>query len=183
METYMPSFPGPQITIFPFSIFEYYGGFYWLAIEYNVRLPEEYDDNYVLTFADANQPKAKFGDILNFGDYRYINAYIVGKNNVLITNPDHSESGYLSIPLEITQYLSDATHKYSALEINGIDLHYDDDFLAKWFDLLPLVLKKFKFRWCQDNNCLFVTFPTRCAKNFTFLWLRSRDSLRLSRAP
>lgn len=135
------------------------------AVEYSTELPKLYDDE-VLTFADANHPEAKFGDVINFGDYRWTFCYIVGKDNVLIKNPDFSGAGYLSIPLEITQYLSDAVSKYSKLEVSDIELSVNDVFLTNWFGPLPEVFKEFKFRWSYTVECLDITFPNNVSKEF-----------------
>ena len=50
--------------------------------------------------------KYNFGDLVAFSDYRDTGTYIIGKDGVLIPNPDYSNSGYLTIPYEITAGLS-----------------------------------------------------------------------------
>ena len=55
--------------------------------------------------------------VVSFSDFRDSETYIIGKEGKLIRNPDYSNSGYLSIPYEITQYLDDAKNKYSKGDI------------------------------------------------------------------
>ena len=63
-----------------------------------------------------------FGDLVAFSDYRDTGTYIIGKNGELVYNPDYSNSGYLTIPYEITQYLDDAVNKYQGVDTMYIDL-------------------------------------------------------------
>ena len=77
--------------------------------------------NYVYSY--------NFGDLVAFSEYRDTDTYIIGKNGELISNPDYSASGYLTIPYEITQYLNNAVEKYSDVEPMYIDLRYDDKFI------------------------------------------------------
>ena len=68
---------------------------------------EKYHDNITNYVKDYN-----YGDLIAFSSYRDTGTYIVGKDGNLIGNPDYTDSGYLTIPYEITQYLDDALNKY-----------------------------------------------------------------------
>ena len=91
-------------------------------------------------FDDTFKLKKDFLDKINncsFGDLIVITYeeqdifYFIGKNGHLIENqPD--DCNELVVPYEITQYLKDATNKYSELDYSGIYLRFDDQFLKKY---------------------------------------------------
>lgn len=137
------------------------------AIMHYPELPGGDDNNEkVWTFAEVGCPEAKFGDLIQCGNYRDTKTYIVGKDNVLLKNPDRSNSGYLSIPYEITQYLTDALGKYSDQEVHDIDLRHDDVFLTNWFGTVPEDFQDFKFRWIAVVKCVNITFPNGIRSDF-----------------
>lgn len=60
-----------------------------------------------------DQDNWEFGNIINDPDgCRYAEAIIVGYDMKAVLNPDFSGSGYLTIPIEITQYLDNAYEFY-----------------------------------------------------------------------
>ena len=94
----------------------------------------EIDTSKIKNISDLSYyvTKYDYGDIVKLSDYRDIGTYFIGKNGKLIVNPDYSNSGYLSVPYKITQYLDDALYKYEfAYGITHIDLRYDDKFIKE----------------------------------------------------
>lgn len=57
----------------------------------------------------------KFGNIIAMSDDRDTNTFIIGKKGIPVVNPDDSGSGYLTIPLEITQHLNNAFKFYKSV--------------------------------------------------------------------
>tara|TARA_B100001093_G_C26838345_1_gene1019405 strand:- start:2245 stop:3003 length:759 start_codon:yes stop_codon:yes gene_type:complete len=105
--------------------------------------------------------KYNFGDLVAFSDYRDTDTYIIGKEGELVRNPDYSDSGYLTIPYEITKYLDNAVEKYSNVEAMYIDLRYDDKFILENINTKSCkILEKWKWEltWNYNNN-LYVKFP------------------------
>ena len=87
----------------------------------------------------------KHGDVINFGDYRFIDAKIVQFNEdvrkyELLDNIDATDAGYLEIPLEITRHIKSALRKYHNIieEIGHINLVLSpqDEFIQLAFDIL-----------------------------------------------
>ena len=115
--------------------------------------------HYNLPLNYSRNIKYNFGDLVAFSDYRDTGTYIIGKEGKLIANPDYSDSGYLTIPYEITQYLDDAVKKYSDCEPTYIDLRHDDKFILDNINTKSCkVSKKWKFCW-YDNTDLCIDFP------------------------
>ena len=104
----------------------------------------------------------KIGDLIALSEYRDTKTYIIGKEGKLIANPDFSDSGYLSIPYEITQYLDDAVNYYWKLsELPTLELKYNDKFLQDNIGNIP---KSYNWQFILLNtNTLQVIFPN---KNF-----------------
>lgn len=82
----------------------------------------------------------EFGDIMNeLSELRYVNAFIMGYNSNLISNPDFSNSGYLTIPIEITKHLNNAYEFYNDIindpDISSIiiEFKHDDEYIVKLF--------------------------------------------------
>lgn len=81
----------------------------------------------------------KFGDIIALKNYRDTGTIFVGIDKKVVGNPDYSASGYLSIPLEITQLLFDAWWYYKKIFLNkeqprvSIDLKPDDQWIIGKF--------------------------------------------------
>lgn len=81
----------------------------------------------------------KFGDIIAMKNYRDTGTIFVGIDNKVVHNPDYSCSGYLSIPLEITQWLFDAYWYYKKIFLDknqpcvNIDLKPDDQWIISKF--------------------------------------------------
>tara|TARA_E500000178_G_scaffold337543_1_gene376831 strand:- start:823 stop:1980 length:1158 start_codon:yes stop_codon:yes gene_type:complete len=93
-----------------------------------------------------------YGDFINFDDYRYCNMFIVGKNGQLYRNPDNSDSGGISIPLEISQYLYDSIEKYKDVA-NDIDVGPKDKILDN-YSLTDQDKLKLKFYWVMDDGLI-----------------------------
>ena len=93
-----------------------------------------------------------YGDFINFDDYRYGSMFIVGKNGVLYRNPDNSDSGGISIPLEISQYLYDSVEKYKDVA-NDIDVGPKDKILDN-YSLTEEDKLKLKFYWVMDDGLI-----------------------------
>ena len=106
--------------------------------------------------------KYNYGDLVAFSDYRDTGTFIIGKDGKLVDNPDYSGSGYLTIPYEITQYLDDATLKYSDTEAMFIDLRYDDklilDKINSKNNKLP---KNWKYTYYTIEKEIQVEFPDK----------------------
>jgi hypothetical protein len=93
-----------------------------------------------------------YGDFINFDDYRYCNMFIVGKNGSLHRNPDNSDSGGISIPLEISQYLYDSVEKYKDVA-NDIDVGPKDKIFDN-YSLSDQDKLKLKFYWVMDDGLI-----------------------------
>tara|TARA_Y100000991_G_C21945079_1_gene337099 strand:- start:596 stop:1363 length:768 start_codon:yes stop_codon:yes gene_type:complete len=107
----------------------------------------------------------KFGDLISFSEYRDSKTFIVGKDGELIENPQYNGSGYLSIPLEITKYLSSAVEKYRAVEPCELCLRHDDDFIKEAIgDMNPEW--NFEYEYFYSDSILSVTFPNKVNKQF-----------------
>lgn len=112
---------------------------------------------------------AQFGDLLLTDDHRHVGTFIVGKENALLPNPDYSGSGHLTIPFEITQYLTDATRKYESdeIEYTHIDLRPDDQFITDTFGMGSVPADSpFRFTWLPDQYEVYVLFPNGHEQNF-----------------
>lgn len=81
----------------------------------------------------------KFGDVIAMKDYRDTGTIFVGVNHQVVHNPDYSDSGYLSIPLDITKWLFDAYWYYKKIFLDknqprvSIDLKPDDQWIISKF--------------------------------------------------
>ena len=93
-----------------------------------------------------------YGDFINFDDYRYCNMFIVGKNGLLHRNPDNSDSGGISIPLVISQYLYDSVEKYKDVA-NDIDVGPKDQILNN-YSLTDQDKLKLIFYWVMDDGLI-----------------------------
>jgi len=108
--------------------------------------------------------KWNFGDLVSFREYRDTGTYIIGKEGKLVDNPDYTDSGYLTIPYEITQYLDDATIKYKSIEPSYIDIRHDDNYIK---NNIGIVDKKWNFKYVySEYEGLSVEFPNK--KNHEF---------------
>ena len=133
-----------------------------------------------------------FGDLIAFSQYRDANTYLIGKDGKLIANPMINDSGYLTVPLEITQYLTDAYSKYEDIEPSEIFLRHDDKFIKDkigeldnlWnfeYVLLPIDNKlsvKFSNNKCHDFN-LSNPFTPEYLYNFYLNSLKEETRLTL----
>ena len=111
-----------------------------------------------LKAADLEIP-TKFGDVVAFSPYRDTKTYIVDINGNLIPNPDFSGSGYLTIPLEVTKYMRNATKFYQNVLIlrdnSNIYVRHDDLFIAKAYgSALPATWKPIVHFNVLKNNKL-----------------------------
>lgn len=135
-----------------------------------------YDVGYLKVFNDIILPsvddvckmfkiKLKFGDIvkLDLFDDRHTFSYIVSHDNKFIQNPDNSCSGYFTIPLEITEYLSDAIDYYSDLidelkdEFYDIELCISDIIIRNIFTKPSALLELAKFSYNLIEKELIVS--------------------------
>lgn len=117
--------------------------------------------------------KYNFGDLLSFNEYRDTDTMIIGKNGKLVRNPDYSDSGYLTIPYEITQYLNDATNKYRDVEVNCIDLRHDDKFIK---DNIGKVSEFWNFKFTKtDDDIISVEFPNGRVNDFEISSTNAQD--------
>jgi hypothetical protein len=105
-----------------------------------------------------------FGDLVSFSTYRDTGTMFIGKNGKLVGNPDYTDSGYLTIPYEITQYLKNATHKYKDIEYNYIDLRYDDDLLEK--NIGKNLNPQYKYVYDLYEEKLWVDYPNKSQGEF-----------------
>jgi hypothetical protein len=100
-----------------------------------------------------------YGDLVAFSTYRDTGTYFIGKNGKLISNPDTSAAGYLTIPFEITQYLNDATSKYNFIDdITDFELRYDDKLILNKIGKVDPEWN-FKYSYIPDDEELYVIFP------------------------
>ena len=103
-----------------------------------------------------------YGDLVAFSKYRDTETYIIGKEGKLVKNPDYSEAGYLTIPYEITNSLDNALEKYSEIEIQYIDLRFDDTFIKENLNTKSCkILEKWnwKFSYNYETQELYIDFP------------------------
>lgn len=124
----------------------------------------ELDD--ILNVSDCN-----FGDLIALSDFRDTRTYIIGKEGKIISNPDYSGSGYLTIPYEITRYLNDAVSKYYNVLPSYIDLRYNDKFLVKNFGHFK---KSWNFKYTY-GGMLNVKFPNNIKSEFRIKGTTSKD--------
>nr|QBK86425.1 MAG: hypothetical protein LCMAC102_02200 [Marseillevirus LCMAC102] len=88
----------------------------------------------------SERSKYNFGDILYFynGSDRDCGSYVIGRNGEMIPNSDHSDSGYMTIPIKITKRLYN-TMKYYHDYINNkttcadFELRHDDGWIIDTF--------------------------------------------------
>ncbi|VVU94390.1 hypothetical protein CPAV1605_112 [seawater metagenome] len=112
-----------------------------------------------------------FGDLVSFSDYRDTHTYIIGKNGKLIGNPDYSAAGYLSIPYEITKYLTNSVERYihSDLCVSDVALRFNDDFIVNNLNTKSCkILKKWnwKISYCETDT-VFIKFPNGKGNHFS----------------
>ena len=128
----------------------------------------ESDDINNISQLSDHVKKYNFGDLVSFSEYRDTNTYIIGKEGNLVPNPDYSDSGYLTIPYEITQHLNNAVEKYSNVNPMFIDLRYDDKFILENINTKSCKISK-KWGWKltrNDDNSLYVKFPNGTGHEF-----------------
>ena len=109
-----------------------------------------------------------YGDLVAFSDYRDTGTYMIGKNGELVNNPDYSNSGYLTIPYEITQYLDNAVNKYQEVDPMYIDLRYDDKFILENINTTSCKIKK-NWNWkltLYSGYMFYIKFPNGKEHNF-----------------
>jgi hypothetical protein len=101
-----------------------------------------------------------YGDLVAFSKYRDTQTFIIGKEGKLIKNPDYSYAGYLSIPYEITKYLYNAVEKYSEIEVQYIDLRFDDNFIKENINTDEnVLLETFQISYNIETQQLYLDFP------------------------
>ena len=118
-----------------------------------------------------------FGDIIIITRENKSTYYFVGKEGLLIENQpdDYNE---LTIPYEITQYLFNATLKYSEISYSGIFLRFDDHFLKNNIGQCQLEWN-FHYLILEDLRTLIVNYPRREQQvfnhEFDILKIKSQD--------
>lgn len=129
---------------------------------------DEYDHNITnISQLSKYVTNYNFGDIVAFSEYRDTCSYIIGKDGELVGNPDYSNSGYLTIPYEITQYLDNAVDKYTRIEKTHIDLRHDDKFIKKNINTSSCKIKeKWNWKLTLYGYKLFVKFPDGKIQSF-----------------
>ena len=108
-----------------------------------------------------------FGDLVVTSDFRDTGTYIIGKDGRLVGNPDYSNSGYLTIPYEITKYLNNAIKKYGGYPISHIDLRYDDKFILENINTNDCKVPK-NWKYTLSGDVLIVKFPNGKEHGFNF---------------
>lgn len=103
------------------------------------------------------------GDIVNFSENRQIYAYIY-VSGTFVKNPDASGSGYLTIPLHVTQHLKhDAVGHYAkvikklGVEFGDIELDKEDKFIKKIIKTSSSKLDKAAFSYSPFDGQLYVS--------------------------
>lgn len=92
----------------------------------------------------ALNTKLQNGDVVVFGGDRFMEALIVagdGSSKRFVANPDYSQSGYLTIPLDATKSMTDAVKYYSKI-YELIDSHLDSIDIAPSDKLFKKIFKK-----------------------------------------
>lgn len=114
-------------------------------------------------FPDENN-NYSFGDLIVITCEEKETYYFIGKGGHLIENQpdDYNE---LVVPYEITQYLKDATNKYSELDYFGIYLRFDDQFLKKNIGNCQLEWN-YRYFLLNDHRTLIVDYPSDNRKIF-----------------
>ena len=114
-------------------------------------------------FPDETQ-NYSFGDLIVITKDDQEFYYFIGKSGHLIQN-EPNDYNELIVPYEITQYLNDATNKYSDLDYSGIYLRFDDQFLKK---NLGYCQQEWNYRYflLNDERTLIVEYPSNDKKIF-----------------
>lgn len=110
-----------------------------------------------------------YGDLISFSDYRDTSTYFIGKEGKIIMNPDYSDSGYLTVPYEITQWLDDAVGKYSEIDPMFIDLNYNDKFIQENINYSTYKLPKklnLEFTYYFPEMTMIIKFPNNKKHEF-----------------
>ena len=135
------------------------------SIKAGVYYKFELSEKDINTLDDVDQPDANYGDVFKCSDSRDCYSFFLGKNGSMVKNPDYTNSGYLSIPYEITQHLQDAVSKYEDVDYFHIDLRYDDNFIRSKLGVVSEEFQ-FKFRWDRNQRLLIVIFPNKVSHGF-----------------
>ena len=97
---------------------------------------EAYNDHSCI-----NKNNWKLGNIFSFDYYRDTKTLIVGPNGVPIMNPDYSNSGYLTIPVEITEHFENAYDHFKDIIDDTdrisvcLELYGSDKYIYKLFNI------------------------------------------------
>uniref|UniRef100_A0A0G4F119 F-box domain-containing protein n=1 Tax=Chromera velia CCMP2878 TaxID=1169474 RepID=A0A0G4F119_9ALVE len=76
----------------------------------------------------------KFGDVLALGNFRDVGSAFVGLDFRLISNPDFSGEGYLTVPLSLSAVLEDPLEKFRSVQVCTFQLPFWSPILS---ELLP----------------------------------------------
>lgn len=123
------------------------------------HVPNEY---YLHQF---NPKTAKVGDIVDVGNYRKENSYVVtldaNKRFILLRLPDEGHSGYGTIPLSVSSFFKNAIDAYKDMDdIQYIHLSPSDKGLKKYFFHDKSVPRKYTYRYHTSSDEVEVTDPT-----------------------
>ncbi len=113
----------------------------------------------------------KHGDVVNFYKERLGRSRIVVENAKgalsFINNPDNTDAGYLSIPLEVTRRISDVKAYYKKVfeaaggYVSDVELPAHDAIIKRIFEEPSVLLTEGKFMWDIGNNELIVDYKNK----------------------
>lgn len=103
--------------------------------------------------------KLQLGDIINYSEYRHSKSVFIGPDGVSIANPDNSNSGFLTIPLEISQHFKNAVEFFKNIDYYDIEVSHTDEFLTKHVKQID---KSVKYTLC--NKSLWLEYPNNIFK-------------------
>lgn len=101
--------------------------------------------------------KHSFGDLILIKYDEQDVYYFIGKGGLLIKNQSNNYNE-LIVPYEISQYLNNATNKYSEIDYSGIYLRFDDYFLKKNIGDCKSEWN-YQYLLLNDHRTLIVDYP------------------------
>ena len=102
-----------------------------------MRYAKEYDFQKL---TKKRLKKLQLGDIINYSEYRHSKSVFIGPDGVSIANPDNSDSGFLTIPLQISQHFKNAVEFFKNIDYYDIELSPYDEFVTKHVKHIGAVL-------------------------------------------
>lgn len=102
-----------------------------------------------------------FGDVIVYNDDDLSTALIIGKNGKLINKTN--TYGYLYIPYEITQYVTDALEKFKNMDLMYIELRHDDRLITKLHKVNKIddsqINSEYKYLYDSYDQILYIMTP------------------------